>query len=237
MFEPTRALDYECEIGAWIGKGNPLGTPIPIDQAREHLFGLSLLNDWSARDMQRWEYQPLGPFLAKSFATSVSPWIVTQDALEPFRVPAARRPDADPAALPYLASDADRDAGGCAVEVTVSLASARMRGGGVPAVQLSRASLATMYWTLAQLIAHHASNGCNLRPGDLIASGTVSGPTVESRGCLLERAWRGTEPLELPGGERRAFLEDGDEVVLRGHAERPGFRRIGFGECAGVIQP
>jgi fumarylacetoacetase len=234
---PTRALDYECEVAAWVGAGNPLGTPVPLDEAEEHLFGLSLLNDWSARDMQRWEYQPLGPFLSKSFATTVSPWIITADALEPFRIPRASRPASDPAPLPYLDGAPDRERGGFALDLEVWLASARMREGGLAPVQVSRCSFAGMYWTVAQLLAHHTSNGCNLRPGDLLGSGTVSGPEPGSRGCLLERTWRGSEPFPLAGDEVRRFLEDGDEVILRARCERRGFAGLGFGDCRGVVLP
>jgi fumarylacetoacetase len=232
---PTRALDYECEVAAWIGRGNPLGDPIPLERAEEHLFGLGLLNDWSARDIQRWEYQPLGPFLAKNFGTTVSPWIVTLDALEPFRIPALLRPPGDPAPLPYLASEANQQRGGFAVELTVHLSSAAMRARGLAPIRLSRSALGGMYWTVAQLITHHASNGCNLRPGDLLGTGTISGPEPENRGCLLELTWRGRDPVKLPDGETRRFLEAGDEVILRGRCEREGFRGIGFGECAGVV--
>jgi fumarylacetoacetase len=235
VFGPTRRLDYEVEVGAFIGRGNPLGQPIQISQAEKHLWGLCLLNDWSARDIQSWEYQPLGPFLSKSFMSTVSPWIVTLDALAPFRAPGSPRPPDDPAPLPYLSHADDQRAGGFDLVLEVSLQSARMREKGTGAMLVSRSRFRDMYWTLAQLATHHASNGCNLRPGDLIGSGTVSGPDKESRGCLLERASRGAEPLELPTGERRAFLEDGDEVILRGYAEREGFRRIGFGECSGVV--
>jgi fumarylacetoacetase len=234
---PTRALDYECEVGAWVGPGNRLGEPIPLERAPEHLVGLCLVNDWSARDIQRWEYQPLGPFLAKSFATTVSPWVVTLDALEPFRVPAASRPESDPAPLPYLSGEADRMRGGFALTVEVWLRTEQMRGAGLPPFQVSRADFAAMYWTMAQLLAHHTSNGCNLRPGDLLASGTVSGPEPANRGCLLERTWRGRDPLELPGGELRRFLEDGDEVLLTARAVREGCVPIGFGECSGIVLP
>jgi fumarylacetoacetase len=236
VFGPTRRLDYELEIGAVIGRGNGLGDPIPIASADTHIAALCLVNDWSARDIQTWEYQPLGPFLAKSFATTISPWLVTLDALAPFRVPLAERPATDPAPLPHLADAADRSHGGFAIELSVSLTSARMRAEDRAPFLVSRSSYASsVYWTAAQLVAHHASNGCNLRPGDLLASGTVSGPTPESRGCLLERTWRGGEPLTLPTGETRRFLEDGDEVLMRGQCERTGFRRIGFGECRGVV--
>ena len=234
---PTRALDYECEVAAWVGRGNALGTRVPIAEAEDHLFGVSLLNDWSARDVQRWEYQPLGPFLAKNFGTTVSPWVVTLDALEPFRSPAAARPAGDPTPLPYLDSPEQRGRGGVAIELEVSLTSARMRGQGLDPAPLSRCGFAGMYWTLGQLLTHHTSNGCNLRPGDLLASGTVSGPARENRGCLLELTWRGAEPITLPTGETRRFLEDGDEVTMRGRCARAGFASIGFGECRGIVLP
>jgi fumarylacetoacetase len=232
---PTQRLDYELEIGAYVGRGNALGSPIPIEEAEAHVFGLTLVNDWSARDVQTWEYQPLGPFLAKSFATTVSPWIVTLDALEPFRIPASPRPAGDPAPLPYLFSKSDQERGGFDITLEVHLSSQRMRAEGRAPFLLSRGRFADMYWTFAQLIAHHTSNGCNLRPCDLLASGTISGPTEESRGCLLERTWRGTRPLQLPTGESRSFLEAGDEISFRAYCERDGFARIGFGECRGLI--
>jgi fumarylacetoacetase len=236
-FGPTRRLDYELEVGAFIGRGNALGSPIPLADAERHVAGLCLVNDWSARDIQAWEYQPLGPFLAKNFATSVSPWIVSMAALAPFRAPAAARDAGDPAPLPYLSDPANERAGGIAIVLEVQLSSARMRAEGRAPMRVSVGSFTAMYWTMAQLVAHHTSNGCNLQPGDLVASGTVSGASPESRGCLLERTWRGTEPLELPTGEVRRFLEDGDEVILRGWCERDGFRRIGFGECRGTVAP
>jgi fumarylacetoacetase len=232
---PTMRLDYELEVGAFIARGNPMGQPFGIGDAEERLFGLVLVNDWSARDIQAWEYQPLGPFLAKNFATTVSPWVVTMEALEPFRAPRAPRPEGDPAPLPYLSSEADASAGAVDITLEVLLSSARMRQEGVPPMPVSRGSFTDMYWTLAQMVTHHASSGCNLRPGDLVASGTVSGSAPESRGCLLERTWRGEQPLELPTGERRAFLEDGDEVSLRGWCQRPGAVRIGFGPCVGRV--
>ncbi|HEU4993269.1 MAG TPA: fumarylacetoacetase [Gemmatimonadaceae bacterium] len=237
VYAPSRRLDYELELGAYLTSENQLGDAIPIARAEEHLWGVCLVNDWSARDIQTWEYQPLGPFLSKSFATSVSPWVVTMDALAPFRVAAPTRPAGDPAPLPYLADAASVERGAMDITLEVWLRSARMREQGTPAVRASRSRFREMYWTFPQLLTHHASNGCNLRPGDLIASGTVSNAEKESRGCLLERAWRGTEPFELPGGERRAFLEDGDEVILRGFAERDGYRRVGLGECRGVVRP
>ena len=236
-FGPTRRLDYEMEVGAFIGGGNALGAPIAIGQAESHIAGLCLVNDWSARDIQAWEYQPLGPFLAKNFSTTVSPWLVTLDALEPFRAPAFARAGGDPAPLPYLHDDANERAGGFAISLEVLIASTRMRERGLAPMRVSIGSFTSMYWTVAQLLTHHASNGCNLQPGDLIASGTVSGETKESRGCLLERTWRGTEPLTLPTGETRSFLEDGDEVIRGGWCERDGYRRVGFGECRGIVVP
>lgn len=237
VFEPTRALDYEMEVGCFVGPGNALGEPVPIDQSDQHLFGLCLVNDWSARDIQTWEYQPLGPFLAKNFATTISPWVITMEALEPFRVPALVRPPGDPVPLPHLDSPTNRERGGLDITVEVFLATARMRQDGTPAVRLSSGRMADLYWTVAQMFAHHTSNGCNLRPGDLFASGTISGAAKESRGCLLELTWRGSEPMLLPSGEARKFLENGDEVVMRAHAEHPGAIRIGFGECRGVVLP
>jgi fumarylacetoacetase len=234
---PSGRLDYELEVGVFVGTGNALGDRIAVDDAERHVFGLCLVNDWSARDVQTWEYQPLGPFLAKNFATTLSPWVVTLDALEPYRSPAYARPDGDPAPLPYLASPANARRGGVDVTLEVLIASERMRARSMPPLLVSRGSFNEMYWTIAQLLAHHTVNGCNLRAGDLLASGTVSGQAKETRGCLLERTWRGTEPLQLPTGESRKFLEDGDEVILRGYCERAGFARIGFGECRGTVQP
>ena len=234
-FGPSRRLDYELEVAALVGQGNEQGTRIPIDEAEHHVFGICLLNDWSARDIQTWEYQPLGPFLAKSFATTISPWIVTLDALEPFRVAGPTRDADDPRPLAYLDAAEAAVRGGIDLRLEVAISSERMRREGQAPHVVSRSNARHLYWTLAQLVTHHASNGCNLRPGDLIASGTVSGPTRDSRGCLLELTWRGTEPLTLPSGETRRFLEDGDEVVLRGWCEREGAARIGFGECRGVI--
>ncbi len=236
-FGPSRQMDYELEIGFYVGPGNPLGTPIAIGRAWDHIFGLSLLNDWSARDIQRWEYQPLGPFLSKSFATSVSPWIVTQEALEPFRTAAFRRPEEDPKPLAYLCSQEDSMRGAIDLYLEVLLSSEEMLRRGMAPARLSLGNFRDMYWTAAQMLTHHASNGCNMRPGDLLASGTVSGKDKESRGCLLELTWRGTEPISLPTGEQRRFLEDGDEVILRGYCRRPGFVDIGLGECRGVILP
>lgn len=236
-FGPTRLLDYELEVGCFVGPGNTQGEVIAIDDAESHIFGLCLLNDWSARDIQAWEYQPLGPFLAKNFATTISPWVVTMEALEPFRVPAFQREVGDPEPLPYLRSDVDRKRGGIDLTLEVWLASQRMRDAGLAPFRLSRGNTSDLYWTLAQMLTHHASNGCNLQPGDLFGTGTVSGPTKDSTGCLLEITGRGAEPIQLPTGELRKFLEDGDEVIFRGYCEREGYPRIGFGECRGTILP
>ena len=236
-YAPTRRLDYEAELGFFVGPGNPLGVPIGIAEAAEHIFGVCLLNDWSARDVQSWEYQPLGPFLAKNFASSVSPWVVTMEALTPFRAPAFSREADDPQPLPYLLDETDQRSGGLDIVIDVLIRTAAMRERGAPAVRLSRGNARDLYWTPAQMLAHHAGNGCNLRPGDLLGSGTISGQTKESRGCLLERAWRGTEPVSLPGGEERRFLEDGDEVILHARCEATGAAPIGFGMCSGEVRP
>jgi fumarylacetoacetase len=217
----------------YVATGNPLGEPLPMSSAAEHVFGLSLVNDWSARDMQSWEYQPLGPFLAKSFATSVSPWVIPMDALKPFRVPAAARP----APLPYLNDPDDQEAGAIDLTLEAFLLTAKMRAVGNSAHRLSRANLRNLYWTPAQMIAHHTSNGCNLLPGDLVATGTVSGAEKDAAGCLLELTRGGAEPILLPNGESRAALEDGDEVILRGSCRREGFPQISLGECRGVVLP
>ncbi|KAA0213138.1 MAG: fumarylacetoacetase [Leptolyngbya sp. PLA3] len=250
-FAPCKMLDYELELGVVIGRGNELGRPVSITEAEDHILGLCLLNDWSARDVQKWEYQPLGPFLAKNFATTVSPCIVTMEALAPFRVPAMERPPGDPQPLPHLDSLSNRDAGGFDITLEVHLATKQMRNRGLSPVRLSKGNFRDMYWTVAQMISHHTSNGCNLQPGDLLGSGTISGPTRDSRGCLLELTWDGDPwatppvvkpttartPITLPTGETRRFLEDGDEVIIKGYCQREGFRRIGFGECRGVIEP
>jgi fumarylacetoacetase len=234
-FGPSRSLDYELEVGFFVGPGNPLGEPIPIDNAESHIFGLCLVNDWSARDIQVWEYQPLGPFLAKNFSTTISPWVVTLDALEPFRVPAFQRTEGDPEPLPYLSSPRDRERGGLDLTLEVHLSSERMRAAAMEPVRLSRDNFRDLYWTIAQLLTHHTSNGCNLRPGDLIASGTVSGVEQDARGCLLELTRRGANPVQLPSGEMREFLEEGDEVAFQAYCGRDGHPRIGFGECRGRI--
>jgi len=236
-FGPTRFLDYEVEVGIYTIGGNSLGDPVAIDHAGEIAFGITLLNDWSARDIQSWEYQPLGPFLSKSFATSVSPWVVPIAALAPFRCPALVRPAQDPAPLEYLLNAEDQLAGALDLTLEAFLLTPAMRAAGLPAHCLSRANLRNLYWTPAQLIAHHTSNGCNLLPGDLLATGTVSGKEDESAGCLLELTAGGAKPLLLPDGERRTALEDGDEVILRGLCRRDGFPQISLGECRGTILP
>jgi fumarylacetoacetase len=234
-FGPSKRLDYELEVGVFIGDGNELGHSIAINDAEQHAFGFCLVNDWSARDVQAWEYQPLGPFLAKSFATTISPWIVTTEALAPFRVAAFHRAEGDPAPLPYLNRDDNEQHGGIDIKLEVLIATKKMRDENLAPHRISRGNFRDMYWTVAQFITHHASNGCNLQPGDLLASGTVSGPDKDSRGCLLELTWGGKEPLQLPNGEKRTFLEDGDEIIMRGYCEKEGAARIGFGECRGVI--
>ena len=236
-FGPSRRLDIELELGFVVGVGSTLAEPVPASAFRDHVFGVVLVNDWSARDIQAWEYQPLGPFLAKNFATTISPWVVTLDALEPFRAPAFIRPDGDPDPLPYLDDARERERGAFDIRLEVSLSTEAMRGARIAPFVLSRNNLRQLYWTPAQLVAHHTSGGCNLRPGDLLGTGTVSGPTRESRGCFLELAWRGTQPITLPTGETRSFLEDGDEVIFRGWCEKEGWARIGFGECRGLIVP
>jgi fumarylacetoacetase len=234
-FGPSQLLDYEAEAGFFVGRGNALGEPIGIDEAEGHIFGLCLVNDWSARDIQSWEYQPLGPFLSKNFATTISPWVVTIEALEPFRIPAFFRPTTDPPPLPYLRSEKDGHEGGIDLTIEVYIRSMLMREGHLRPHRVSSASLGDMYWTPAQMLTHHTSNGCNLRPGDLFASGTVSGPEPGSQGCMLEITRRGAEPIALPTGEERKFLHDGDEVILRGYLKREGAVRIGLGECVGRV--
>lgn len=233
---PSQRLDYELEMGVFIGGGNTLGEPIPIKDAENHIFGLCLLNDWSARDIQAWEYQPLGPFLAKSFATSISPWVVTLEALAPFRVPFMRPPE-DPQPLPYLDSAANREHGAIDIRLEVLLETARMREAGAPPQRLSETSFRHSYWTLPQLIAHHTVNGCNLRAGDLFGSGTQSGPTPAEAGSLLELSGGGSKPLAVGAAERRTFLEDGDTVIFRGRCERAGAASLGFGELRGHVLP
>ena len=231
----SQRVDYELELGVFIGPGNALGEPIPMAAAEAHLFGVCLLNDWSARDLQAWEYQPLGPFLAKNFATTVSPWIVTLEALAPYRAPFTR-PVGDPQPLPYLDSEANRTRGAFDIELSVWLQTQRMRDAGETAMQLSQSNLAeAAYWTLAQLITHHTVNGCNLQPGDLLGSGTLSGPQPAQGGSMLELSLGGKQRIGLPNGETRAFMEDGDTLTLRGHCSRPGAARIGLGEVSGTL--
>ena len=236
-FGPSKRLDYEAELAFVVGPGNALGKRIPLQKALDHIFGVVLLNDWSARDIQAWEYQPLGPFLAKSFGTTISPWVVTLEALAPFRCPAFARPAGDPQPLPYLFDEADSRAGGFSIEVEMYLRSASMRASKRPPMRLSRGNYNSSYWTPAQLIAHHSSNGCNLQPGDLVGSGTLSGPTPDSVGSLLELTQGGKASLELPSGEARTFIEDGDEVIERARCAREGHATIGFGEAAGRVLP
>ncbi len=237
VFIPSKNLDYEMELGFYVGRGNELGEPIPIGDAENHIFGFCLVNDWSARDIQAWEYQPLGPFLAKNFATTISPFVITMEALAPFRVPAFEREAGDPQPLDYLRDKRNQMFGGLDINLEVYIQSEKMRVQKINPFLLSRSNTKDLYWTVGQMLAHHASNGCNLQSGDLIASGTVSGKAKNERGCLLELTWRGTEPITLPSGEERRFLEDGDEVIMKGYCERKGFRRIGFGECRGRIIP
>ncbi len=236
-FAPSSRLDYESELAFVIGANNSLGSPIPVEDAGSHIAGVLLLNDWSARDIQAWEYQPLGPFLSKNFATSLSPWLISSEALTPFRKAACAREPGDPPPLPYLFAERDQQLGAFDIRLEVSLSSAAMRAAHQAPVPLSVASAADMFWTPAQLLAHHTSNGCNVQVGDLLGSGTISGADRHSRGCLLELTWRGTEPITLPTGEVRRFLEDGDEVVMHGYCEREGYRRIGLGTCRGVVEP
>ncbi len=234
-FGPCRNLDYELELGIWIGPGNDLGSPIPIGEAESHIAGLCLLNDWSARDIQGWEYQPLGPFLAKSFATTLSPWIVTPEALAPFRIAQAARPEGDPTPLDYLLDEADQAHGAYDIALEVTIATRAMRDAGTPAHRLSLSNARHLYWTAAQMVAHHASGGCNLRPGDLFGTGTISAPDESGFGSLLETTNGGRKPIELPSGETRRFLEDGDEVVFGGRCRRDGFAPIGFGACRAIV--
>jgi fumarylacetoacetase len=236
-YGPSRRLDYELELGIWIGRGNELGSPIPIGEAGEHIAGYCLLNDWSARDIQAWEYQPLGPFLAKNFLTSVSSWVVDPQALAPFRKPMPQRPAADPQPLPYLDDPADRESGGLAIQLEATLTTEKMRQEGLAPHVLSRGSAdAAMYWSAAQIVAHHSSNGCNLQPGDLIGTGTLSTDNADGLGSLLEISQGGKQPVQLSSGQTRSFLEDGDEVTLRAWCEGDGVR-IGFGECVGRVVP
>ncbi|MDM0049695.1 fumarylacetoacetase [Variovorax sp. J22R115] len=233
-FGPCRRLDYELEVGIFISRPNVAGDRIPMASAEEHVFGMALFNDWSARDIQGWEYQPLGPFLSKNFASTLSPWIVTMDALAPFRK-AFARPEGDPQPLAYLDSPANREAGAIDIQLEVWLQTAAMQKAGAAGERLMTSNYADAYWTVAQMVAHHTVNGCNLRAGDLFGSGTLSGPEAGQGGSLLELSDGGRKPIRLANGETRTFLEDGDTVILRGYCQREGFRRIGFGECRGTV--
>lgn len=233
---PSRRLDFELELGAFVGPGNRRGDPITLERAEQHVFGLCLLNDWSARDIQSWEYQPLGPFMSKNFAVTISPWIVTLEALAPFRVASGRSSDDHPP-LPYLNDVTDRNAGGIDLHLEVRLQTARMRAAGERSTKISDTNYRHAYWTLGQMIAHHTVNGCNLRPGDLLGTGTLSGPSRDQAAALIELTEGGLRPLTLTEEETRSWLEDGDSVVLRGWCESATHRRIGFGECVGNISP
>ena len=236
-YGPSRNMDFELELGMYIGAPTALGETVPVGKAADHIFGFCLLNDWSARDIQAWEYQPLGPFLGKNFATTVSPWVLTREALAPFRVAAFARPQGDPAPLPYLTDADDQAHGGLDITLEAYLATGAMRRAGLAPQRLTRAPFATTYWTVAQMVAHHASNGCNLAVGDLVGSGTVSGPEKDSWGSLLELTARGREPIVLPTGEQRGFIEDGDEIIFKGFCFKADYPRIGFGECRAVLLP
>ncbi|MAO21112.1 MAG: fumarylacetoacetase [Phycisphaerae bacterium] len=250
-FGPCKLLDYEMEMGAIIGRGNELGDHVTIEEAEDHILGLCILNDWSARDLQKWEYVPLGPFLAKNFASTVSPYIVTMEALAPFRCPVAERAEGDPQPLPYMFNEQNQKQGGFDITLEVWIASEKMREQGMEPIRLSKGNFRDMYWTIAQMVTHHTVNGCNLNPGDLLGSGTVSGTTRDSRGSLLELTWDGDPfaeppvlvpgtqrtPIKLPTGEERKFIADGDEIIMKAYCEREGYWRIGFGECRGIIEP
>lgn len=236
--QASQRLDYELELGVFIGRGNAAGASIALDEAHDHVFGVCLLNDWSARDVQAWEYQPLGPFLAKNFATTISPWVVTLEALAPYRVALQRPPeDADRQDLPYLHSLENRQHGAYDIRLQVGLRSAAMRQAGLAVHWVCQTSYRHAYWTIAQLVAHHTVNGCNLQPGDLLGTGTLSGPTPQEAGALLELTQGGKLPLTLPNGETRTFLQDGDEVVMRAYCEAPGLSRLGLGECVAQVLP
>jgi fumarylacetoacetase len=237
VFGPSQRLDYELELAIWIGRGNPIGTPIPIDEAEQHIAGYGLLNDWSARDIQAWEYQPLGPFLSKNFGSTLSPWVITPEALAPFRIPQPSRPERDPAPLPYLTGAADQAAGAFDLDLEVWIHSVGQREKGLPPHRVALSNTRHMYWTVAQMVTHHASNGCPLNSGDLFGSGTISGPGPDGCGSLLETTQGGSQPLLLESGEKRQFLADGDEVLLHARASREGFVSIGFGECRAVVLP
>jgi fumarylacetoacetase len=236
QFGPSRRLDYELELGIFIGTGNVQGDPIAIADAEAHLFGVALFNDWTARDIQAWEYQPLGPFLSKNFASTISPWMVTMEALAPFRVPFERAPG-EPQPLAYLDDAGNRAHGAVDIALEAWICTEAMRSAGQPPQRLMQSNFRDSYWTMAQMVAHHTVNGCNLMPGDLFGSGTQSGRSPDQGGSMLELSVGGKQPIKLANGEARSFLEDGDCVILRAHCEREGFRRIGFGDCAGTIMP
>ena len=236
VFGPCKRLDHELELGVWIGTGNAAGEPIPMAEAESHVFGLTLFNDWSARDIQGWEYQPLGPFLSKNFASTTSPWIVTMEALAPFRVPFTRPAD-DPQPLPYLDDPQNRERGAIDLNLEVLLQTGNMRAASQPAHRITLTNYRHAYWTIAQMVAHHTVNGCNLQPGDLFGTGTLSGPTLDQAGAMIELTTGGKNPIQLPNGEVRGWIEDGDAVELRAWCEKPGAARIGFGECIGTVLP
>ena len=236
LFGPCARLDYELELGIYIGQGNVQGRPIPLEKSEQHIFGMCLLNDWSARDIQFWEMAPLGPFLGKNFCTTISPWIVTMDALLPYRQAWARASD-EPQPLAYLDAATNRAQGALDISLEVLLSTEKLRATGMPPSRLSGTSFKHQYWSIAQMVTHHTSGGCNLQAGDLLGSGTISGPGQGEAGALIELAYGGTKPVTLGNGEQRGFLHDGDAVVLRGWCEKPGFARIGFGECRGEVLP
>jgi fumarylacetoacetase len=236
-FGPSKRLDFELELGVWMGERNGLGEAIPIEEAGQHVAGFCLLNDWSARDIQAWEYQPLGPFLSKNFGTTVSPWVVTPEALAPFRIPQPHRPEGDPKPLPYLFDEADQREGAFDIELEVLLVTPVLRKKSMAPHRLALSSTRHMYWTVSQLITHHTCNGCNLQPGDLFGSGTLSSPDEQGFGSLLESTRGGSQAIQLQSGEERRFLEDGDEIILRARARRDGFAPVGFGDCSGIVSP
>ncbi|WP_338662138.1 fumarylacetoacetase [Pararoseomonas sp. SCSIO 73927] len=236
-FAPCERLDYELEMAVWIGPGSTLGDSIPVAKAASHVAGYGLLNDWSARDIQAWEYQPLGPFLAKNFGSTVSPWVITPEALEPYRIAQPARPEGDPAPLPYLQDEADQAGGAIDLALEVLILTPAMREKGLAPHRLSLSNAKHMYWTVAQMVAHHSSNGCDLNPGDMLGSGTLSAPDAEGFGSLLETTKGGREPVQLPSGETRKFVEDADEIILRARAAREGFASIGFGDCRASVLP
>ncbi len=237
VFGASKKMDIELELAVYIGGGNELGHAIALAEAEAHVFGLSLLNDWSARDIQAWEYQPLGPFLSKNFASTLSPWIVTLEALAPYRTAPPVRDAADPKLLPYLDAPADRAKGAIDIQLEVLMQTARMRAEGQAATHLTGTSYRHAYWTFAQMVAHHTVNGCNLRSGDMLGTGTLSGPTLDQAAALIELTVGGKQPVALPNGEQRTFMEDGDRMELRGWCEKPGAARIGFGECTATLLP